>query len=204
MEPENEKILREERASYIEQYIDQQRSFDRNILYLTAGTLTLSVVFLSEVVDGQKLLKPTLLCLSWISLFLGLAANLTSFLLSTQDIRAEIDKIDNEFKKEGEDENERRGRAVSILNWGSLVLFLLGAISLFGFASYNLGKMESPVVSEQNTITPVDKALVVPPRAPASNQPSSPAAPQNQQGSNAGGQETGSVQPSTSDSSANE
>ena len=133
----------DERKILIDLERESSRSFDKAILTLAAGALGLSITFLRYI--SPKPIPGSLdyLIMAWSGLGASMLLTLTSFLLSQSAMRRQREILDRGMQA-GEDEDiEEKNRfasATNILNWLSLVFFILGA-GLFAYFSFvNLPK----------------------------------------------------------------
>ena len=101
--------------------------YDKLIVYLSSGALTLSVGFIEKIVDLSKIKDLTLLYLSW-GLF---SASLISILISH---RTSLLSIDLEIK-EKEEMSDWWNIVTGILNWISMGALVAGIIIFMKFVS---------------------------------------------------------------------
>ncbi|MFC2008625.1 hypothetical protein ACFLUT_01025 [Chloroflexota bacterium] len=134
----------EERRALVGAELDQARQFDRHILYLAAGSFGLSLLFVQRFGSDLSGCAVAFLLLGWMAFCASIGCTLTSFLVSTAALKRQRELLDEwldeaENKRATADSKQNPlAHTVTVLNVASLVLFLLGAGSLIGFAIANL------------------------------------------------------------------
>lgn len=127
-------IYIDERKSLVEAEQTIAHNFDKNIFTLAAGALGISLVFLEKFTSDPK----TFACLyiSWSALVVSLSATLSSLLIGQYAFSRARDILEDEFFPEGENKSNQNccATGVGILNWISIVSFIVGvsALALFG------------------------------------------------------------------------
>jgi hypothetical protein len=127
--------------------------FEKNITYISAGTLILSLTFIEKIVPLSNSGYIGLLIWGWAMLALTLVVNLGSHLLSSYY----SDKCREEFEKEHAKCNEnlrRRNKIIRIINISTLCTLLLGITFLILFCTKNAYKMSTIPNKELNDIKP--------------------------------------------------
>ena len=122
------------RRNLVELEQKSQAAYDRTSIYLSAGAMAVSLNYFTHVVeDGSVRALPTI-GWAWTSWTLALIATFASFLFSTLAMRRSIERFD------AGDASPRLGgaldTAVEVLNWASILLFLIGTV-LAGCFLYN-------------------------------------------------------------------
>lgn len=129
------------RQSYDEAELEVSGRYDKWILTLSGGALGLSITFIDKIAKNPTIDTLLWLKLSWGCLIFALLAALTSLVTSQSAIR--------ENRKELDQANmDKSAPRLSFprwftwitngLNWGALVLFILGTIFLCLFAFQNI------------------------------------------------------------------
>jgi hypothetical protein len=111
--------------------------FEKNITYISAGGLALSLTLIDKIVNlGNSIYKPILI-ISWTLFTISLLTNLISHYISSYY----HDKSINEIDKKNPDilENiDRRNQILRIINITNVVLLILGIAFLVVFTSINI------------------------------------------------------------------
>ncbi len=140
-EPLDQETYISTRKFYDEAELEVSRRYDKWILTLSGGALGLSITFMDKIAKNPT--KDTLLWLklSWGSLVFSLLAALLSLVTSQSAIRENRKELDSAY-------SENRAPTftfqkwftwiTNILNWGSLLLFILGVIFLCVFSFKNI------------------------------------------------------------------
>ena len=132
-EPLDPKTYISTRKSYDEAELEVSGRYDKWILTLSGGALGLSITFMDKIAKNPSQDTLLWLKLSWGSLVFSLLAALLSLLTSQSAIRENRKELDNANVE------KRAPRLIfprwfswitNGLNWGSLVLFILGTILL--------------------------------------------------------------------------
>jgi len=137
----------EERKLLIDAEREASRSFDQAMITLSAGALGLSVTFIEKLAPAPAV-SQWLLYSAWSCFTVALLAILSSFLCSQFAMRRQRDINDANYEREtsedsvsGELNSEERNRwatVTNILNWSSIVCFILGVAFLLIFSIVNL------------------------------------------------------------------
>ncbi|MFH0980261.1 MAG: hypothetical protein V2A79_01815 [Planctomycetota bacterium] len=205
-----EPAYRDERNKLIEGEQDYSKSYDKYLLMLSGGALALSVTFIHDIIGDGPVRRPVLIVLAWIAFTLSVAAVLVSIHQSGPLFRDFRDILDRKAQHAGDkfswtevrtaQSKCRRLLLMDWLNYGSLVLFVLGVTLLLSFTGYNLRGATSmtdkpepqsevfvggrkparvPVDVHPTMVSPVpDGRAGKPPLAPVDVAPPSPRPPQ--------------------------
>jgi hypothetical protein len=144
MSQDNTKDQRNKEA--LQRAIERNESeFEKKITYISAGALALSLTFIEKIIKIENSEYSTFLIAGWGALILSLSVNLCSFLISpklttiTQD--EYYDFMDGKSEL-SEDEillnQKKRNSIISIINWITLGLLMLGIIFITTFCAINI------------------------------------------------------------------
>jgi hypothetical protein len=143
-----EPAYRAERDKLIDGEQDYYKSYDKYVLTLSGGALALSLTFIHDIIGTGPVRFPALVVLAWLSFTLSVAAALVSIQQSGPLYRRFRDILDKHAENAGPDfrwapVRKEQGKCrrlilMNFLNYGSLVLFLLGVILLLSFTGCNL------------------------------------------------------------------
>jgi len=187
-EAEKYQVYIEERKLLIEQENNQSHSFDKYILTLSSGALALSVTFL-KIMKSVVISWFCLLIISWGLFVFTITIILVSFILSQK--ACEKQRLINEnyfFGDEGNNnsiENNKYSFWVEILNYTSVITFILGVIFFLVFATHNLNNdgvsMGADNNNDRNTrenkIVGGKQGGIKPPKPPVQPKPNTPKNP---------------------------
>ncbi len=135
---------------YLNKYRDElvillhksQDQFEKQLSYISAGSLTLSVGFIKDVVKNIGSAKyKWLLQFGWILLALTLLVNCISHIISASKHNKTIDEINNELNgNDTYDHNQIkiRYKQIEFLNWATIGLMIVGILLIILFVSSNL------------------------------------------------------------------
>jgi len=133
------KVYLEERKSLIDAKREQTRLFDRAILTLTSGAFALSLLFFREIAPKPESWTVPILAAAWISFCVSLLSTLISFVTSQYACSHQIKVLEAEDSKQEETGTKNIARTCTkILNWVSLIFFVIGVILLTVFGISNL------------------------------------------------------------------
>ena len=168
-----ETAYRDERNKLIDGEQDYSKSYDKYVLTLSGGALALSLTFIHDIIGDGPVRVPALIVSAWISFTLSVGATLISIQQSGPLYRTFRDILDRKAEHAGDkfswtevrDEQSkcRLLKLMDCLNYGGLVLFLLGVILLLSFITSNL-RGATPVTDETQP-QPKDVSEVVKPEA---------------------------------------
>lgn len=139
--PLSEKAYLESRKQYDDAELEVSGRYDTWILTLAGGALGLSITFLEKIAPHPQLDTLCWLKWSWATLITSLLAGLTSLVTSQSAIRENRKELDIA------NDEQRSPRLffprwftwlTNILNWASLVLFVIGATLLCVFSFKNI------------------------------------------------------------------
>lgn len=123
--------------------------FEKNIVYITAGTLVLSLTFIEKIVNIKESNSLWVLVVSWSFLVITLVVNLLSHYLSSlfHDKSAEELDNDNPYLI---DNIDSRNRIMRRFNLSSIVTLFIGISCLVIFSSINIYETKSNKKSIKN------------------------------------------------------
>ena len=118
---------------------ESQSDFEKNLVYLSAGALTLSLGFIEKIVSFDKANNKWIVVVSWVFLASTLLLNLASHLISVGNSTKAREEMDSgmEYNKLIE-RIGCRNKIMRILNWISYVLFAIGVFLVVVFCSINM------------------------------------------------------------------
>lgn len=118
---------------------ESQSDFEKNLVYLSAGALTLSLGFIEKIVSFDKANNKWIVVVSWVFLASTLLLNLASHLISVgNSTKAHEEMVSGmEFNKLIE-RIGYRNKIMRIINWTSYFLFVMGVVSVVIFCSINM------------------------------------------------------------------
>ncbi|MBK7128283.1 MAG: hypothetical protein IPM74_12340 [Crocinitomicaceae bacterium] len=114
-----------------------ENDFEKNLTYISAGSLGLSLAFIEKIVPLEFAKCKIFLILGWTLLTITLATNLASHLISIFFISKSRDDYDSQ-NKDSEKNVKSRNKIISGINWATLVLLILGIGSIVYFSSINI------------------------------------------------------------------
>lgn len=118
---------------------DSEGDFEKNLVYLSAGSLVLSIGFVEKVVPMENAKYLEFLIISWSFIALTLLLNLSSYLISADNSTKSRADLDNQLDyKERYDRVKMRNKKMRRVNWVSYTLFSTGIISMIIYCSINL------------------------------------------------------------------
>lgn len=128
-----------DREKVINAITESESDFEKNLVYLSAGALTLSMGFIEKVIPFEKAFFKWLIIVSWIFLASTLLLNLASHLISAGNSSKTREEMDNgmDYKLLMKHLN-CRNKSIRIINWISYILFALGIIFILLFSTLNL------------------------------------------------------------------
>lgn len=135
----DEKLDQFARESLHAAFIRSVDAFEKNLTYITAGTITLSVTFVDKITPFSPAVHKCYLIIAWTALILSLLINLISHKYSTDKILKTLGEHDRE--EEGIPlKVQYRNKIGNIFNWCSIGLLIFGMAALVIYASLNLLK----------------------------------------------------------------
>ena len=112
----------------------ERDKFDKVLLTLSAGTLSLSATFIGQF--AYKLISKEYLFIAWTFLIVGLFSILLAYSFALLHFKYYENGVKNEwFKSIDEAENNWRNRLVNIFNLASFITIVSG-ISIFVYFAY--------------------------------------------------------------------
>lgn len=115
-----------------------QDELDKALLSLSAGAFGITIAFLSSIVSTPPI-YPILLYLSWLCWGLTIGFSLIAFYLSVKSHEEDLALLNTDPDKlYDENRKDPTNTAVKWLNKISLILFLIGLITISFFAALNL------------------------------------------------------------------
>ena len=129
--------LKDYKKELIKVHEKSQESFEKQLSYISAGGLSLSMIFIDKVVKNidQSNYK-WLLALSWILLGITLVVNLISHSISAKNTYKTLEEIEND--KFNYEEVIKRHKSGSRINDFCTYSLLIGILLLISFVTINL------------------------------------------------------------------
>lgn len=118
--------------------IDNGRSLDKIVIFLSSGAIALSIAFLKDIVGEEPVKYSAALVTSWVFFVLALGCTLASIYLSMEAAYEEIDSLDIAFEREENCRPNRKAFLSKKLDLASIISVLLGLLSLFLFVFENV------------------------------------------------------------------
>jgi anaerobic C4-dicarboxylate transporter len=114
--------------------------FEKNLVYLSAGSLVLSIGFIEKIVPMDNAKYTGFLIVSWCLIALTLLLNLASYLISADNGTKAREDLDNDVldDKARYEKVKSRNKTIRKVNWTSYTLFSLGIISMIIYCSINV------------------------------------------------------------------
>ena len=114
-----------------------QEAFEKQLSYISAGCLVLSIGYVKDIVkDIENAEYRAFLMVGWVFMILTLLMNLVSHLIAVRYYRLAISEINN-FTFENK-RSIKRFDTITILNWACLVFLVLGILAIVIFINQNL------------------------------------------------------------------
>lgn len=131
----------EYRASLEHAISGSEDDFEKNLVYLSAGSLVLSIGFIEKIVPMSKANCIGFLIISWCLIASTLLLNLASYLISAYHSTLAREDLDNKIDlKLRYDKVKNHNKRIRLVNWTSYTLFSLGIASLIIYCSINIVK----------------------------------------------------------------
>jgi hypothetical protein len=128
-----------DRDKIIEAINDSQNHFEKNLVYLSAGSLALSIGFIEKIAKQNSVNCKWLIIISWLLLALTLLLNLASHLISVENSSKAREEIDLDLPGQVLYANiTQRNNKMRKINWITFFLFALGVITSVIYCSINL------------------------------------------------------------------
>jgi hypothetical protein len=128
-----------ERDKIIEAISDSQSHFEKNLVFLSAGSLALSIGFVEKFAQQNSANCNWLIIFSWLFLAGTLLLNLASHLISVENSSKAREEMDKDLPYDDLYANiTNRNNAMRKINWTTFYLFALGVASGVIYCSINL------------------------------------------------------------------
>jgi hypothetical protein len=129
----------EYRASLEHAISGSEDDFEKNLVYLSAGSLILSIGFIEKIVPMNNAHCTGFLIISWCLITLTLLLNLASYLISAGNSTKAREDLDNNIEPSLRYEKVKsRNKGIRQINWTSFSLFGLGIFFLIIYCSINI------------------------------------------------------------------
>ena len=117
---------------------DSEQSLDKALLTLSSGALAFSLTFVQEAFDPVAF--PHFLALAWGCFGISVVLTLGSFLISRNSFERAIQILDDQFEHDSWDCEHSNwwSSATTVLNVGSITMFVLALVLLLFFAIANV------------------------------------------------------------------
>jgi hypothetical protein len=119
---------------------NSENDFEKNLTYISAGALALSLAFIEKIVKLENADHSYFLVIGWILLTLTLGLNLVSHLISIHFIKMSRDEFDKKDRAVILKIKKRNGK-IDCINWITVALLFLGITSIVIFSSINTVNM---------------------------------------------------------------
>lgn len=133
-----DEALLEYRHQIIEAGRKAQEEYDKNVLYLSGGSLGLSFTFIKEIIGANPLLYSHYLVFAWIAWSISILLVLLSFWLSINALRQTLNQI-NEGTIHTQIPGGIYSKFTKASNFFSGFFFFIGVVLMSIFVFYNLG-----------------------------------------------------------------
>lgn len=131
-----EKNLHEYRKLLLAAEQKAQEDFDKTVLALSGGALSISFVFVKDIVGPQPWKLSWALQVAWIAWAISVACVLASYYFSQQSLRHGIKQVDAEEIYD-QAPGGSYSKITNMLNTLGGILFLIGVFSIVFFAANN-------------------------------------------------------------------
>jgi len=129
---------REYRDELITTLHKSQDTFEKQLSYIAAGSLALSIGFIKDIVNIGIADYKGLLVTGWVLLGITLLANCISHIRAADLHSKTINEIN--YNKDDPNRTARRYREISCWNWGTVVTLVGGIGMIIFFVSININK----------------------------------------------------------------
>ena len=133
-----DKQLQEYRSFIIAAEQKAQEDFDKTVIALSGGALSISFVFVNDIIGDDPVSNSCALLAAWIAWGISVTCVLISYYFSQRALRKTIQQIDDN-KIYDQSPGGIYSHITSILNAAGGVLFLIGVVFITIFAFFNLG-----------------------------------------------------------------
>lgn len=118
---------------------DSQNHFEKNLVYLSAGSLALSIGFVEKFAQQKAAYCNWLIIISWFFLAATLLLNLASHLISVENSSKAREESDKDLPDDELYTNiTKRNNTMRKINWTTFFLFALGVATSVIYCSINL------------------------------------------------------------------
>lgn len=118
---------------------ESQSDFEKNLVYLSAGALTLSMGFIEKIIPISESTAKPIIVTSWILLATALLLNLATHLISVRNSTKAREEMDLGMVYETLIQKiSCRNKIMTFLNWVTYALFSIGIVLTVIFCSINL------------------------------------------------------------------
>jgi hypothetical protein len=119
---------------------NSENDFEKNLTYISAGALGLSLAFIEKIVSLENADHSYFLVIGWTLLTITLGLNLVSHLISKHFIKISRDEFDKKDRTVILKIKKRNGK-IDCINWITVALLILGISSIVIFSSINTVNM---------------------------------------------------------------
>ena len=147
---------------------NSENDFEKNLTYISAGALGLSLAFIEKIVKLENADYSVFLIVGWALLMLTLGINLVSHLVSKHFIKLSRDEFDKKERSVILKIKKRNGK-IDCINWVTVIFLILGISSIVVFSSINtvsMAKNKNSKQTQQSDTTKKEKfgrTIPVPP-----------------------------------------
>lgn len=147
---------------------NSENDFEKNLTYISAGALGLSLAFIEKIVKLENADHSYFLVIGWTLLTMTLGLNLVSHLISKHFIKISRDEFDKKDRTVILKIKKRNGK-IDCINWITVALLILGITSIVIFSSINtvnMAKSKNDKQTQQSDTTKKEKfgrTIPVPP-----------------------------------------
>jgi len=115
--------------------IKSQEQYDKTILTLSTGALSISFAFIKDLVNIDKAVETEYLIYGWIAFIMSMVCTLISFLSSKHALEKAIIFLDD--KRSGKNFWDE---LTTYCNWVSFLAFVIGLFLIIYFVKTNIGE----------------------------------------------------------------
>lgn len=146
-----------------EAYKESSIQFDKNILYISAGALGLSMTFIKDIVPLHESIYISLLLVAWSIFTLVIFMSLLSYYLSMKALNREMQDLYVEEKHRKENKSNKWVKRLNITMLSGLPL---GLIFLIIFIAINVSSMAKKQAQQSTKSAVVQKYGIEVPKKP--------------------------------------
>ncbi|MDP2208363.1 MAG: hypothetical protein Q8K98_06275 [Bacteroidota bacterium] len=143
MTKDNQEIYLEERKLLLEGQQISYQQFDKYVLTLSTGFLSISVAFLKDVIPQTIMIHKEILVASWILFSASILTTLLSFLVSQQAYKRQLQITEDYYINREQKALEAKNywaKITTFLNLLSALFFVVAIIATVYFVSINFIK----------------------------------------------------------------